>query len=93
MIRMLTSLGFILWMVLQLNAQIADPVKWTVSYEVTGEREADLIFSARIDPPWHLYSAYLPEGGPIATRVIFEEGDHFAPVGKIVEVTLSLIHI
>jgi len=87
MIRILITLGTAWWMALQMHAQIADPVEWTCSYEVTGEREAELIFSAEIDPPWHMYAAYLPEGGPIATQVHFDESDDFSPVGKIVEVT------
>jgi len=87
MIRNLTISGLILWTSLQLAGQIADPVKWTFAYEVTGRQEAELIFKATIDPPWHLYSAYLPEGGPIATQVHFGESDAFTPVGKIVEVT------
>ncbi len=74
-------------MVLHGNAQIADPVKWTFSHENTGEMEAELVFRATIDRPWHLYSAYLPEGGPIATTATFEESEEYSLVGGIIEVT------
>ncbi len=74
-------------MVLQGNAQVADPVKWIFSHATSGENEVELVFSASIDPPWHLYSAYLPDGGPIATKPLFNESDAFTLVGGIVEVT------
>ncbi|MGM0475021.1 MAG: cytochrome c biogenesis protein CcdA, partial [Bacteroidota bacterium] len=87
MTRILTTLGLALWTTLQVHAQIADPVDWTYSYELTGGQEAELIFSAEIDSPWHLYSAYLPEGGPIPTQVLFEESGDFSTVGQLEEVT------
>ena len=68
-------------------AQVADPVKWTFSHEMTGEMEAELVFRATIDMPWHLYSAYLPEGGPIATKPYYDESDSYTLVDGIVEVT------
>jgi thiol:disulfide interchange protein len=85
--RTLATAGLALWMILQGIAQIADPVKWTFSHERTGEMEAELIFRATIDRPWHLYSAYLPEGGPIATKATFDESEAYSLVGGIIEVT------
>ena len=76
-----------LWIATSLQAQVVDPVKWTFSHEQTGEMEVDLVFKAVIDSPWHLYSAYLPEGGPIATRPWINESESFALVGDVVEVT------
>jgi thiol:disulfide interchange protein len=76
-----------LWLLPNGMAQVADPVKWAFSYEITGEMEADLIFKATIQMPWHLYSAYLPEGGPIATKPYFEASDSYTLVDGIVEVT------
>lgn len=67
--------------------QPIDPVSWDFSTEKTGDNEYELIFKARIDPPWHLYSAYLPENGPIPTRPSYEEKAGFELVGDIVEVT------
>ena len=70
-----------------LKAQIEDPVSWTFSHKSKGNMEAELVFKATIDMPWHLYSAHLPEGGPIATRPYYEESDAYTLVGEIVEVT------
>jgi thiol:disulfide interchange protein DsbD len=80
-------LAILLWITSPVQAQVVDPVKWTFSHEQTGEMEVDLVFKAVIDSPWHLYSAYLPEGGPIATRPWINESESFTLVGDVVEVT------
>ncbi|MFC2079944.1 cytochrome c biogenesis protein CcdA [Bacteroidota bacterium] len=67
-------------------SQPMDPVKWTFSSEQTGEKEFELIFKASIEHPWHLYSAYLPENGPIATKPSYELSESFELVDKIIEV-------
>jgi thiol:disulfide interchange protein DsbD len=69
------------------NAQVLDPVKWSFSTEKTSETEAELIFEATIDIPWYMYSAYLPEGGPIPTTAYYNESDSYSLVGEIIEVT------
>ncbi len=67
--------------------QPADPVSWTFKAESTGENEFDLIFMAEIDLPWHLYSAYLPENGPIPTKPYYESSEGYEILGEIIEVT------
>ena len=81
----LAILAFILFPAIQ--AQIEDPVSWTFSQENKGGLEAELVFKATIDMPWHLYSAHLPEGGPIATKPYYEESDSYILLGEIIEVT------
>ncbi|MEX0983188.1 MAG: cytochrome c biogenesis protein CcdA [Bacteroidales bacterium] len=68
-------------------AQPIDPVSWNFSTVQTGAQTFELVFEAKIDPPWHLYSAYVPENGPIPTRPHFEEMEGFKVVGELVEVT------
>jgi thiol:disulfide interchange protein DsbD len=85
--RFFAIAGLALLMIINGHAQIADPVKWTFSHEKSGEMEAELVFKATIDMPWHLYSAYLPDGGPIATKAYYNESDVYALVNGIVEVT------
>jgi len=70
-----------------LMAQLVDPVTWNFRAEQTGDRTFELVFEADIEPPWHLYSAYLPENGPIPTRPSFEDSKKFDLVADIVEVT------
>ncbi len=68
-------------------AQPADPVEWKFSSVQTADNTFELIFEANIDPPWHLYSAYVPENGPIPTRPHYENEEDFILVGDLVEVT------
>ena len=50
----LTFLGIVIS--LSLWAQQLDPVKWTYSVRETSATEAELVFTAKLDAGWHLYS-------------------------------------
>jgi thiol:disulfide interchange protein DsbD len=65
--------------------QILNPAKWETSYEQVSADEFDLVFTARLDKGWYVYSQYIEDGGPIPTGFIYEEGSHFALIGKNVE--------
>jgi len=68
-------------------AQVQNPVKWTFTVDNVQGQEAELVFIADVDPPWHMYSANLPAGGPIATKAYYNESGAFELLGDIVEVT------
>ena len=45
---------------LSLDAQMYDPVDWSFELiQEAGSNEAELVFTARIDEGWHLYSQFL----------------------------------
>ncbi|MEI6852336.1 MAG: cytochrome c biogenesis protein CcdA [Bacteroidota bacterium] len=67
------------------NAQILEPVKWSFSSKKTGDTEAELIFTAKIDKGWHLYSQDIPPNGPVATAFEITKSTDFQRVGKITE--------
>ncbi len=71
--------------------QIENPVKWTFSVDKIDGHEAELVFKATVDHPWHMYSANLPAGGPIATKPYYNESDAFSLVDGIIEVTKAKI--
>lgn len=62
--------------------QIIEPIKWSFDSKQDG-RDVELVFTAHIDPDWHLYDTYLPEGGPIATQVVFEDSTLFDFDGEL----------
>ncbi len=64
------------------KAQIVNPTTWTFDSKQNGN-EAELIFKAEIDQGWHLYDTYLPDGGPIATAIIYADSTKFEFVGEI----------
>ncbi|WP_372947909.1 protein-disulfide reductase DsbD family protein [Mariniphaga sp.] len=63
-------------------SQIIEPIKWTFDSKQNG-KDVELIFEASIDENWHLYDTYLPEGGPIATQIVFEDSTLFDFVGEL----------
>ncbi len=75
--------GIILLWVAQ--AQQLDPVKWTYSVKETSATEAELVFSAKLDPGWHLYSQYTDPNGPLAIEFTFVDSKDYKRVGKVAE--------
>ncbi len=68
------------------NAQIKTPVKWNVVKKQVSDKEFDIIFSAKIDKGWHVYSQFLEsDEGPVATSVNFEDVEGYEAVGKAKE--------
>src|SRR6185436_7232356 len=60
-------------------------VWWKFSIENQTATEATLVFKAKIDKEWHLYSQFTPDGGPISTYFAFEENKNYELVGKVSE--------
>ncbi len=67
---------------LLINAQILNPTTWTFDSKQNGN-EVDLIFKANVEEGWHVYDLNLPEGGPIATTITYNDSTLFDFVGKI----------
>lgn len=67
------------------SAQILKPVKWSYTSERISEKEAVLHLTAKIEKGWHLYSQFIPEGGPIATSFKFTKDTNYDLTGKVTE--------
>ena len=67
------------------QAQVLTPVKFKYSAERVSETEYNLIFKAKIDKKWHLYSVYSPENGPLPLFFEYEKSDNYELVGKMIE--------
>lgn len=72
-----------------LQAQILKPVKWKFEASRKTSNVFELTFTANIDQNWHLYSQFIPEGGPIPTRFEFETDSNgvFQKIGKTEELS------
>lgn len=67
-------------------AQVENPASWSFSRKSLGNNEYELVFKARIEPGWHIYSMYTPEGGPMATTLTLENaGNGVSLLGDAVE--------
>lgn len=60
------------------SGQLLDPVKWSYRSVDLGSNQYELTFTATIDSTWHLYSQHVPEGGPEATSIFFDNLDGFS---------------
>lgn len=78
-----TLLGLVLSV--GLWAQQLDPVKWTYKVNETSDTEAELVFTAKLDAGWHLYSQYTSPEGPLPIDFVFEESSDYQRVGKVQE--------
>lgn len=68
------------------SGQIKTPVKWSFDKKQVSDTEFDIIFKAKIDDGWHVYSQFLEsDEGPVATSFNFEEIKGYEIVGKAKE--------
>jgi thiol:disulfide interchange protein DsbD len=67
--------------------QVLDPIDWKFSTERNSENEYTLVFTAEIENKWHLYSQFLPEGGPIPTSFNYDSSGHFTLLGEVEEIS------
>lgn len=68
-----------------LVAQKREPVSWTHSVEHNADHSFSIIFQASITQGWHIYSQYLPAGGPMPTRFTFNDDKSFLLTGTTTE--------
>ncbi len=66
------------------QGQILSPVKWTITSEHLGGEEHNLIFKAKMDAPWTVYSQWTSDEGPFPTTITYES-EGFETLGKSVE--------
>ena len=70
---------------LTLNAQQLDPARWSYSVKEISPSEAELVFTAKIDDGWHLYSQYTDPAGPLPIVFEFTKSPDYELIGKVVE--------
>jgi len=67
------------------SAQVLNPVKWSFSKKELGNEAYELLFKARMDQGWHLYSQDIPEGGPVKTSFSIVKSPHFELINAVSE--------
>ena len=66
------------------NAQKTNPVKWTFTAIKKSDKQYEVVASATIDAPWHMYSQFV-SGGPMPTTFTFSKNPLIQLAGKIKE--------
>jgi thiol:disulfide interchange protein DsbD len=67
------------------SAQIQDPVSWTFEVKKKTADTYELLVSANVPKPWHMYSQHMPSGGPIPTKLVFNTNPLVKKVGATKE--------
>ncbi|MBR4920087.1 MAG: thioredoxin family protein [Prevotella sp.] len=73
---------YLLLFVCSASAQMADPVHFTTQLKELGNDEAEIIFTAKIDQGWRVYSTDLT-GGPITATFSVVKMEGVEKVGKL----------
>ena len=84
MMMFLLAVAFSFLGLTHLNAQIVEPVKFTVTTERVSDDEIKVIFNGKIDDGWHVYSSDIPKDGPTAATFHVEKSKNIEPAGKLV---------
>jgi thiol:disulfide interchange protein DsbD len=68
-------------------SQVFDPVDWSYQKKNIEGNTFVLEFKADIEKGWHMYGRNIKEGGPVPTRIVFEEVNDIRFVDDIKEIT------
>ena len=88
--KKIASLSVLLFLAVSAFSQILTPVKWDYSTEHISGDEFNLIFTAKIDDGWTVYSQNIEgDDGPVPTSFEFTKGGHYSTIGKTQESTAT----
>ncbi len=65
------------------QAQMMEPVKFTTKLDVKDDGTGEIVFSAKIDPGWHVYSTDIGDDGPTRATFNITAMDGVETVGKL----------
>ncbi len=83
--RKIISLVICALSVLTTTAQIKDPVKWTAASRKKANGY-EVVLTAVLPKPWHIYSQNTGEGGPVATNFKFTKNPLLTFDGEVKEI-------
>ncbi len=67
-------------------AQLKDPVQWDFKAVKKEANSYEIVITATLPQPWHIYSQNTPKGGPRPTIVSFNKNPLVSLDGKVKEV-------
>ena len=80
--RLITTIA-ILTFVLGISAQLSNPVHFSAQLRTENGVDAEIIFTAKIDAGWHVYSTELGNNGPISATFNAVKMDGVETIGKL----------
>ncbi len=68
-----------------LSGQVLDPVKWTIESKKVDDTTFDLVFTAKMEKTWTVYSQYTGDDGPLPTMIEYDDLGNVKLDGKATE--------
>jgi hypothetical protein len=62
-----------------------NPVQWTFTAKKVADKTYEVRFKVSVGAPWHIYSQFTPEGGPVPTKFTFSKNPLLSLDGRIKE--------
>ncbi len=73
--------------------QLENPVQWTFAATKKADKAYEVVITATLAKPWHIYSQTTPDGGPAPTKIVFKANPLFVKDGAVKETgSLQTIH-
>jgi hypothetical protein len=72
--------------------QSESPVKWSFETRKKPNNVYEIILHATLTEPWHIYSQFTPDGGPLATQITFASNPIVVVEGSPKEVGKLITH-
>lgn len=66
-------------------SQILKPITWSYAAKKNSATTAVVYIKATLEKGWHLYSQYVSDGGPTATKFSFPLSKTYERIGKTIE--------
>ena len=83
--KKIVFLFLVIMMAASVNAQKLNPVKWTFEAVKKSDKQYEIVFTAIVDAPWHIYSQFVKKG-PVPTSVKIKKNPLVQVNGAVKEI-------
>src|SRR5258708_23030217 len=83
--KRILSLAIFLLFVFVPRSQNGVPYNWTYSAKKVSDNVYELHFRVELNSPWHTYSQFTPDGGPVPTKFSFTKNPLYTLDGTVKE--------
>jgi hypothetical protein len=83
--KRILTLAIIVLFAFTAQAQVGNPYTWTYSAKKISDNVYELHFNVDVNNPWHTYSQFTPDGGPVPTKFSFAKNPLYTLDGKVKE--------
>jgi Disulphide bond corrector protein DsbC len=77
--------GFLLGMIVAMNARAQTPCAWTFTAKKGAGGVYEIHCQVDVNAPWHTYSQFTPDGGPVPTKFVFAKNPLYSLDGDTKE--------